>query len=84
MGNQKRIKNEKKDKQIDEEKFKSLLNECKLEYPETPEIILHTAILHYMMNGSKPFKCETDKAFNQELDEAIKDIKEQKGSMTFE
>ena len=75
MGNARRIKNQ-KDKTINEEQLKALVEECKAEYPGVPDIFLHMACIDYLM----PNKGKSTVNF----DEMKKEIMEQKGSINIE
>ena len=76
MGNARRIKNE-KNKPINQEELKALVEECKMEYPGVPEIFLHMACIDYLMpkNGKRP---------SINFEEMKKEIQEQKGSINIE
>jgi hypothetical protein len=78
MGNARRIKNE-KNKPINQEELKLLIEECKLEYPSIPEILLHVACIDYLTpkNGKSTLNTTN-------FDDMRKEILEQKGSMNIE
>ncbi len=76
MGNARRVKNQ-KDKTINEEQLKALVEECKAEYPGVPDIFLHMACIDYLMPKGK-------KGPTINFDEMKKEILEQKGSINIE
>jgi hypothetical protein len=76
MGNARRIKNE-KNKPINQEELKALVEECKAEYPGVPDIFLHMACIDYLAPKGKG-----GPSIN--FEEMKKEIMEQKGSINIE
>ena len=60
------------DKEIDEDELVNLVQNCKLEYPHLPDIVIHCACVDYLLNpNKKQFKYKTDSEYNKII-EAVK------------
>lgn len=85
MGNAKRIKEQKKPKEINEEELKALVEECKIAYPQVQPILLHMACIDFLMHPTqKKFSCEMDDAINEKITAMKKEIGKETGSIRVE
>jgi hypothetical protein len=77
MGNARRVKNQKDNKTINEQELKDLVEQCKAEYPQIPDIFLHMACIDYLIPNK-------GKKSNINFEEMKKEILEQRGSINIE